>query len=234
MISMENYAEILKKLEEASDPKYQAFQARLLPGANVAYGVRVPQLRKMAKDILKQDWKKFLRIARDDSYEEQMLQGFVLALCPQEFEQKFAAFCRFTQRIKDWGVCDCTCAAFKEIKAHREEIFGTLEEMTRSTYEFSVRAALVVFLDYFADSVYIDRVLACIVSCRHSGYYAKMAAAWALSVLFLTDHTKTTAAICQMDAFIQKQTVKKIKDSYRISYENLQILQQRLSTLPSE
>lgn len=91
----ENYAEILKKLEKAAEPDYRAFHARLVPGANVAYGVRVPQLRKMAREILKQDWRGFLQIARDDSYEEQMLQGFVIALCREEFEQKFTHFCPF-------------------------------------------------------------------------------------------------------------------------------------------
>ena len=222
----ENYAEILKKLEEAAEPDYRAFHARLLPGVNVAYGVRVPQLRKMAREILKQDWRGFLKAARDDSYEEQMLQGFVIALCHEDFDQKFTAFCAFTARMNDWCVCDCTCAAFKEIKRHRDQIFERLKEMTQAEEEFTVRAALVVFLDYFADPVYIDSVLACIEECRHPGYYAKMAVAWALSVLFLTDSEKTAAVICRMDEFVQKQTVKKIKESYRVPKEKLQKLQQ--------
>ncbi len=216
MDSHEKYAEILKKLEEAAEPDYREFHARLLPGANVAYGVRVPQLRKMAREILKEDWRGFLQVARDDSYEERMLQGFVIALCREDFEPKFTAFCAFTARMKDWCVCDCTCAAFKEIKKHREESFEKLKEMAQAENEFTVRAALVVFLDYFADSVYIDSVLACIEEFRHPGYYAKMAAAWALSVLFLTDSEKTAAVICRMDEFIQKQTVKKIKESCRV------------------
>ena len=222
----ENYAEILKKLEKAAEPDYRAFHARLVPGANVAYGVRVPQLRKMAREILKQDWRGFLQIARDDSYEEQMLQGFVIALCREEFEQKFTHFCRFTRKMKDWCVCDCTCAAFKEIQKHREEIFEKLKEMTQAEDEFTVRAALVIFLDYFADPGYIDSVLACIEQCRHPGSYAKMAAAWALSVLFLTDSKKTAAVICRMDEFVQKQAVKKIKESYRVPKEEKQRLQQ--------
>lgn len=229
MFSAENYAEILKKLEDAAEPAYRDFHARLLPGANVAYGVRVPLLRKMAREILKEDWRGFLQVARQDSYEERMLQGFVLALCREEFSPKFAAFCRFAPHMGDWCVCDCACAAFKEIKAHREETFPILQEMAQAPQEFTVRAALVVFLDYFADSVYIDRVLAAISACRHPGYYAKMAAAWALSVLFLTDSKKTADVILRMDAFVQKQAVKKIKESYRASKEEIRILQERLA-----
>ena len=43
-----DYAAILEKLTELSDPKYKAFNESLIPGTSTAYGVRVPALRELS------------------------------------------------------------------------------------------------------------------------------------------------------------------------------------------
>ena len=44
---------IRKELQTLADSKYQEFHSSLLPGANNILGVRIPQLRTMAKEIIK-------------------------------------------------------------------------------------------------------------------------------------------------------------------------------------
>ena len=44
---------IRKELQALADAKYQEFHSSLLPGANNILGVRIPQLRIMAKEIIK-------------------------------------------------------------------------------------------------------------------------------------------------------------------------------------
>ena len=41
---------IRKELQTLADSKYQEFHSSLLPGANNILGVRIPQLRTMAKE----------------------------------------------------------------------------------------------------------------------------------------------------------------------------------------
>lgn len=49
---------IRKELQTLADSKYQEFHSSLLPGANNILGVRIPQLRTMAKEIIKkEDWR---------------------------------------------------------------------------------------------------------------------------------------------------------------------------------
>ena len=70
--------QIRKQLEQLKEPGFQLFTAKLLPGVEPILGVRLPLLRRMAKQFVKKDWQSYLRHARDDSYEEIMLQGMVL------------------------------------------------------------------------------------------------------------------------------------------------------------
>ena len=67
---------IRKELEALADAKYKEFHSSLLPGTDNVLGVRIPQLRTMAKKIVKQnDWHSFIEIADTEYYEETMLQG---------------------------------------------------------------------------------------------------------------------------------------------------------------
>ena len=46
---------IRKELQALVDSQYQEFHSSLLPGANNILGVRIPQLRTMAKEIIKKE-----------------------------------------------------------------------------------------------------------------------------------------------------------------------------------
>lgn len=54
--------EVRKRIEELSEPSYQQFSARLIPNvkAERIRGVRLPHLRKLAKEIAKGDWRAYL------------------------------------------------------------------------------------------------------------------------------------------------------------------------------
>ena len=66
------------ELYKNMDVEYGKFTASLSPGAGNIIGVRIPVLRKMAKEIASVNWKEYLDGARDDTLEEVMLQGIVL------------------------------------------------------------------------------------------------------------------------------------------------------------
>ena len=53
--------DILKRLEKEADKNYQKFSSSLLPNINNVLGVRLPLLRKLAKEIVKENkFKRFL------------------------------------------------------------------------------------------------------------------------------------------------------------------------------
>ncbi len=58
------------------------FTAALMPGVENVLGIRLPVLRKIARQIAAGDWRTYLAEAEDFYFEERMLQGLVIGCAP--------------------------------------------------------------------------------------------------------------------------------------------------------
>lgn len=66
-------------LQENEDTGYRVFHSNLLPGVDNVMGIRLPVLRKFAKQLSGMDWQEWFEQADDQWYEETMLRGLVSA-----------------------------------------------------------------------------------------------------------------------------------------------------------
>ena len=85
--------EIRKKLHELSEEDYKTFNQKLLPGVEHVLGVRLPAMRKLAKEVAKGDFRSYLdeaaeKIGADSIHEEIMLQGLVLGYAKMDREER--------------------------------------------------------------------------------------------------------------------------------------------------
>lgn len=71
----EDYQKLLEELAAQGDPQYKKFHEGLIPGTQMAYGVRVPAMRAAAKKIIRGDPMGFLAASEPNSYEETMVRG---------------------------------------------------------------------------------------------------------------------------------------------------------------
>jgi len=109
--------EIRKRIEELADEEYKKFHKGLCPNSNEIIGVRVPVLRELAKEIIKEGKiEEYLENACDNSYEEILLQGMVLGLWKTSIEKFLNYLERFIPKINSWAVCDVSVAGFKITK----------------------------------------------------------------------------------------------------------------------
>lgn len=79
--TQQSYQQLLRTLKELGEESFKAFNLKLIPGKTQAWGVRVPVLRRLAKQIAHEDAQGFLSIAREDTLEECMLQVWLSAQC---------------------------------------------------------------------------------------------------------------------------------------------------------
>lgn len=221
--------DIRKKLYSMSDEKYRKFSMSLLPGIENVIGVRLPDLRKLAKDIAKSEYALFyLESDTDGIFEENMLHGMVTAYIKTDFEEKIKLIERFVPMINCWSVCDSFCTSLKPMKKlkaeQRQELFNFLKPYFLSDKEYFVRFAVVMLMVCFDDEDYLEKNFEMILKITHSGYYVKMAVAWAISVFFVTD-SKLTKKYMESGCFDDDTLLKaigKIRDSYRVSDEDKQ------------
>ena len=117
-------------------------------------------LRSLAKQLAKEDWRTYLKEARDDTYEEIMLQGLVIGYVKAEMEELWNMPQHLFRKSTDWSVNDGFCSTFKIVRKHRAEVWDFLMQYRASESEFEQRVVAVMLMDHFLVPEYIGRVLA--------------------------------------------------------------------------
>ncbi len=82
-------------LQENEDTGYRDFHSNLLPGVDNVMGIRLPVLRKFAKQLSGMDWQEWFEQADDQWYEETMLRGLVSAYAKMECKERLTYVAKF-------------------------------------------------------------------------------------------------------------------------------------------
>lgn len=217
---------IRKQLIDMVDEGYQEFLSSLIPNINNILGVRLPELRKLAKNIAKGDWRTYLKHAENKYFEETMLQGLVIGYVRTDIEEILPYIADSVPRIDNWSVCDSFCIGLKFTRNHREKMWEFLQPYLKSDEEYEIRFAVVMLLSYFVEEEYFDRVLPCLDRIDHEGYYVKMAVAWAISVCYVKYPELTMVYLKDnaLDDDTYNKALQKIIESSRIDSETKKVM----------
>lgn len=212
---------VREQLFAKQDLKYKEFHSSLCPNVDKIIGVRVPELRKMAKNIASQNYTQFLDNAKDEYYEELVLQGLVIGYAKISIEETFRYLKVFVPKINSWAVCDTTCSNLKITKKHMQKMWEFLEQYINSENEYEIRFALVMYLDYYLTDEYINKILQNIDKITNKQYYVQMAIAWLISFAYIKQKEKIEKYLLKnnLDKFTQNKAIQKICESYRVSNE---------------
>ena len=122
--------QIQQELQQRADAGYRSFSSGLLPGTKGILGVRLPDLRALAKRLsCEDDWRETLRELSDDIFEERMLQGFV--------SEQLEHIRWFVRKIDSWSLCDSFYTSLNFLTSSHDcsrgrtsmSICGTVEPM---------------------------------------------------------------------------------------------------------
>ncbi len=213
---------ILKQLFELQDKKYKEFHSSLCPNVDNIIGVRIPELRKLAKQIAKENPKEFIENpVKKQYYEEIMLEGFVIGYMKATLEEKLHYLDNFIPEIDNWAVCDCTASTLKFIDKYKKEVWEYLQKYINSKKEFEKRFAIIILMDYYLTDEYIDKVLEIYNKIDSDQYYVQMGIAWAISVCFVKYREKTRKILDNnnLSTFTHNKSIQKIIESTRVDKE---------------
>lgn len=206
---------IREKLISQVDEKYRDFTRRLLPDHDNILGVRLPMLRKMAREIAQGNWREFLDHAQDEYFEEVMLQAMVIGYVRSDLDQILPYVAWFVPKIDNWSVCDSFCAGLKIAHHYKNEMWDFIQPYFQSERAFDVRFAVVMVLSYFVDSEYVQKAFHLFNSIQHEDYYVKTAVAWAVSTYFskIPEETMSYLKKNTLDDFTYNKALQKIVES---------------------
>lgn len=218
--------EIREKLYQMQDLKYKKFHSSLCPNVDNIIGVQVPKLRELAKELSKGEFRKYLELDDITFYEEKVIQGILIGISKLSIEETKIYLEKFIPKIDSWAVCDVVCSSLKIANKYKNEMWDFLEKYINSNEEFEIRFVLVMYLDYYLNDNYIDKVIENIKKVKSDKYYVQMAIAWLLSIGYIKQKEKTLAYLSNndLDDFTYNKALQKIIESYRVSKEEKEII----------
>lgn len=213
--------EIRKRLEQLTETKYSEFTQKLVPGSKNVLGIRLPVLRSLAKELIREIRDILPDVCEDIYYEEIMLRGIIIATFKQPIEEKLKYIAEFIPKIDNWAVCDSFCSSIKLAKKDRALVWEFIQPYRCSEMEFEQRFAAVMMLGHFVNDEYIDRVLKSLTEISAESYYSSMAVAWAAAECYIKfpEKTELYLSLKYFDRSTLERTVRKICDSFRVTEE---------------
>lgn len=217
---------ITKLLFEMRDEKFRDFTSKLIPGVDkeLIIGVRVPEIRRLAKALSADERKKFLSELPHKYHEENLLHGAILQLIKNDIGEVISETEKFLPYIDNWAVCDMSQS--KLLGKYPDMVFGKACEWAKSEKTYTVRFAIDVLLQFFLDENFKPEVFSLAESIVSEEYYINMALAWFWSFALIKRYDEALPIIesKRLPAFVHNKAIQKARESYRISDERKEYL----------
>ncbi|MBR2545340.1 MAG: DNA alkylation repair protein [Erysipelotrichaceae bacterium] len=210
-------------LEANSQQKYRQFTGSLNPGSRYpVMGVRVPLLRELAKKLAKEYGVNAVDMLSDDSQEEVLLQGFVIAYSKMPLAEKKPYIDNYLAKCDNWSLIDSFVSTFHFNRKDEALMWRYLGEYRKSKQTFTVRFVLVMMLNRYLKDEYINDILEYCSNIDSEEYYIEMAQAWLLATAAINYFYDVELILKdgKLNMFTHNRTIQKAVESFRISVEN--------------
>ncbi len=139
--------EVRRFLIENSEEKYREFSKALIPGEEAMLGVRLPVLRKKAKELAKGNWKEELK-TEDIYFEEIMLRGMMLSYVKEDLSTMLPYIEAYIPCVKNWSVCDSVFGKMEVLREDGEKTWEFIQPYLYSDKEFEIRTGIIIMMNH--------------------------------------------------------------------------------------
>ena len=140
--------EIQKFLFDNKDEGYRAFTLPLIPNVDPSsfIGVRLPIIKKYAKEVGGTLEEAFLDDLPHQYHEENILHAFILSNL-KDYDECIKRIDAFLPYVSNWSVCDTICN--KHLEKHKDELLKEIYKWLKSKEVYRVRYAVKCLMNYF-------------------------------------------------------------------------------------
>ena len=200
-----DYQKFVDYLFSFEDLEYKNFNSKLVLKNNLI-GIRVPILKKIAKELAKGNYKEFISIMNHNYHEEVLIHGLILGYIKDPMNY----FDDYIKYMDDWQSCDITISNMKYFKYNQD-----INYIKKYLYH---RVGYVILLTYYIKDEYIDELYNIVDNYNSDNYYVKMAVAWLLSYLIIYDKNRAVKYLkkSKLDDFTYNKGIQKAIESKKI------------------
>ncbi len=218
--------EIQERLFELKDEKYRDFNASLIPTVDksIVIGVRVPALRKLAKDLKgSAQAAQFMAALPHHYHEENLLQALLINEI-KDFGGCMEALELFLPFVDNWAVCDMLGP--KALAKDRERLMGAILLWLKSEHPYTQRFGICMLMSHFLDENFREEYLELVAGVRSEEYYVRMMQAWYFATALAKQYDSAVKYIegRRLESWTHNKSIQKARESFRVSDEHKKYL----------
>ncbi len=216
----------LAKLAEGNET-YAEFNKRIVNTEMPVIGVRVPDLRRLARelapDMSAADISELLTV-QDESFDYVLLCGLLITHARLDDQTAIDLTKQYLPRVDSWAHIDVVIE--KKRRFAGEAWWDFALACLQSEAKFTVRYGVVSLMTNFLDEAHIDQVFAALRNITYDGYYVKMASAWLYATAAVQFFELTLAELenGHVDAWTRNKAYQKMRESRRFTPEQQDII----------
>ena len=178
--------------------EFESIRYKLSHLKQTKFGTSVPDIKKLAKLIARDNYKEFIESNDNSSFELKLLHAFVLGYAKDDIETILKYFERFMPQVD-------------------------LMKYKNSKKEFESRIVSVVLLSHYLNDNYIDKVIKVLNELNTDDYYSQMGVAWAVATVMAKYPKKCLDYLnskeCNLGKITYNKSLQNIRESLRVSDE---------------
>lgn len=223
------YDDIVMKLTKLAEDNetYAEFNKRIVNTKMPVIGVRVPDLRRLARQLApgvnSADIRELLTV-QDESFDYVLLCGLLITHARLDDQAAIDLTKQYLPRVDSWAHIDVFVERKRRFTSELWWDFAL--ECLQSEAEFMVRYGVVSLMTNFLDESHIDQVFAALRDIKHDGYYVKMALAWLYATAAVQFFELTLAELENehIDVWTCNKAYQKMRESRRFTPEQQDII----------
>ena len=218
--------EIRGELFGLQDLGYRTLQCKIVPTVDSAtvIGVRTPDLRKLAKRLVKRDdVGTFLDDLPHGRFDENQLHAFIVSEM-RDFEACLREVERFLPYVDNWATCDQMSPMV--FRRHRQELLEPIGQWIASDMTYMVRFAVGMLMEHYLDDDFDPVYPSMVVAVTSDEYYVRMMVAWYIATALAKQWDVTIPYLEErrLEPWTHNKAIQKATESRRITPEQKEYL----------
>ena len=223
---------ILAKLTNLAqgNESYAVFNQRIVNTKMPVIGVRVPDLRRLARELAPDmgvaNISKLLTV-QNKSFDYVLLCGLLITHARLDDQTAIDLTKQYLPHVDSWAHIDVFVE--KKRRFAGEVWWDFALECLQNEDEFTVRYGVISLMTNFLDEAHIDQVFTALRGVKHDGYYVKMALAWlyATTAVHFFDLTLAELENEHIDAWTRNKSYQKMRESRRFTPEQQAVISKK-------
>ena len=213
--------DIQRRLFALQDKGYQTGSVKLNPSVDpdTIIGVRIPALRKLAKELKDtEEATDFVAILPHAYFEEYQLHSFIIGYL-KDFDRAIAEAERLLPYLNSWALTDSI--RIKAFDKAPEKLLPHIETWLKDDHPYTVRFGILCLMNYFLNDRFATRYPDLVAAVHSEEYYVRMMQAWYFATALAKQYDAALPYLTgrRLEPWVHNKTIQKAVESYRITAE---------------